>query len=529
MFGRFEYPSGAETSRIGKLRAVQHSLTEWRSTEFLEAEQWVSRDIANYSESQEFCVCKIVDVPEPAKFRILSVGDGYWYTYFQPLQGHMLTKWRETPFATMKKSDLTDQVNRIDVNVPFFEFWCSGDYEAATDLLQKDCCTAALAAGWRKHVPFTKEALLSMSSSILKYPDGTIIWNVEGQLMGHPLSFPLLCVSNLAAYRVAVKRWRKEMVNELYDDFRMKIGKFSAGDRQTKFTLLISELSEIHRRADLIRDNVLVNGDDILFKSDEKLFRLFRIATAEIGLKISVGKNYFSKLFCMINSQVFMRKGLRMARVGYLNQRFLYGLNIKSQNFVGSSPTQVHEGLNAMFGTAPWTTRALPLVMSRWANLFKGAFRPNWFLPLHLGGLGVDPKFGEKISYTREQRVLAAQFVHDPKLNLVRETKMKPATINAILSPSLSMRLVPKLSVPTRSEADNSYQAWVGRLNYCERIHNPTKPVEITGTRLLRYMKKWEKPLSPAKVDYYSKCEWRCDTLPPPPPLSSLRYRPLMD
>lgn len=217
-----------------------------------------------------------------------------------------------------------------------------------------------------------------------------------------------------------------------------------------------------------------------------------------------------------------------MVRVGYLNQRFLYGLNIKSQNFVGSSPTQVHEGLNSMFETAPWTTRALPLVMSRWTNLFGKTFQPNWFLPLHLGGLGVDPKFGEKIEYTRQQRIVAAQFIHDPTLNLVRETKCSPKVINGIIPPDLSLRLVPIFSVKTDEESDNSYQAWVGRLNYCERIHNPGKNKEISGQRLLRYMRNWVKPMSLGKILYYSQCEWRSGTLPPPPPLSGFLYHPLM-
>jgi len=114
--------------------------------------------------------------------------------------------------------------------------------------------------------------------------------------MGHPLSFPLLCVTNLAVYFHSVKLWKEKLTRRLLKHCR-------GFDRRQ---LIRRELA---RRAKILRQNVLVNGDDILFKCDDLLFDIFRETAASCGLKISQGKNYRSKLLCMINSQLFVRRG----------------------------------------------------------------------------------------------------------------------------------------------------------------------------------------------------------------------------
>lgn len=511
LFAKFEYPGGSECQRVGKLRAAQHSLHSWRRAEFSRAEEELRKSFQSVQDAMKTLSCEVVAIPEPAKFRVITKGDGYLYTYLQPLQGLMLDQWRKTQFATMKVADLSDAINKIDVNVPFFDNWCSGDYEAATDLLAKDACFAALSPMIKDDRPFAREAMFSMSGAELTYPDGSKIWSGEGQLMGHPLSFPILCVVNLAVYQQSVKDWVRHYTKLVKNE--------------SNFQSLRAKIREMGLA---LRNNVLVNGDDILFKCDKYLFERFRANSSACGLKISQGKNYVSKVLCMINSQLFQRKGDTMKRIGYLNQRFIYGLNIKSQgHFVGSSPTQVHEGLNRMFETANWTTRALPLVMARWGNLFSGRFRPNWFAPLHLGGLGVDKAYAEKFKLTREQRLVAAQFIHDPKLNLVRQGKISPKTAKFIEIPLKETDLIPSMSVKTESESLNTLAAWTGRLNYLDRIAGlNTEPSD--EQILFKLGRNWVKPISLEKFEYYAQCEWRSGALPPCPPLSGFPYHHLM-
>jgi hypothetical protein len=216
-----------------------------------------------------------------------------------------------------------------------------------------------------------------------------------------------------------------------------------------------------------------------------------------------------------------------MVRTGYLNQRFIYGMNIKSDKFTGSSPTQIHEGLNKMLACTPWTQRSIPLIMDRWKNLYKGRFQPNWYLPLHLGGLGIDPAFSDKeIKYTKEQRLVAAQFIHNPEMSICRQGKVSIQTARFMNLPKGSMELVPKMDVPTQSHALGAVDAWVGRLNYCDRISGRnTEPTD--ELILLKFSKNWVKPLSLDGITYYSECEWRSSALPPCPPLHSIPYHQL--
>ena len=218
-----------------------------------------------------------------------------------------------------------------------------------------------------------------------------------------------------------------------------------------------------------------------------------------------------------------------MTRMGYLNQRFLYGMNIKSSNFVGASPTQIHEGLNSMFETCPWTTRALPLVMDRWKDLFKGRFRPNWFVPLHLGGLGVKSEYSDKksLNLTREQRLVAAQFVHNPGMSICREKKVSISTTKSYLKILGTPYLVPKTQPKTLEESFDELGKWVGRLSYCDRLAG--KLVEPTDEMiLLKFSKSWEKPLSDRGFQYYSECEWRTGAFPLCPSLNEFHFNRLI-
>lgn len=78
-----------------------------------------------------------------------------------------------------------------------------------------------------------------------------------------------------------------------------------------------------------------------------------------------------------------------------------------------------------MFTHCPWASSCLPLSMERFdarTDTFKW-FKPNWYLPVHLGGYGIDPRWSDgSLRITRNQRILAAMFVHNPDLALFRIT-----------------------------------------------------------------------------------------------------------
>jgi hypothetical protein len=224
----------------------------------------------------------------------------------------------------------------------------------------------------------------------------------EGQLMGHTLSFPLLCVINLAVLRLSLDRWVAQQPMKTRASFR--------------------------RRAEVIFDNALVNGDDILFKGSLELINIFKQTSSEVGFKVSQGKNYISSDTCMINSQLFSRRSGVMRRFGYLNLRLVKGSNIKSSLRTGDrpvTPTQIGKDLGQMVRLCPWSLCAVPTAFKRWqkeTNSFRW-FTPNWYLPVSLGGYGFPIEFAPStLRVTRAQRIVAAMFVNDSALTLFRTT-----------------------------------------------------------------------------------------------------------
>jgi len=153
------------------------------------------------------------------------------------------------------------------------EFFVSGDYKAATDNLRSDlseytwaCICRNVRLGWDKktYLAWTKYADLgkkALTGHILHYGKDEIpqSW---GQLMGSPMSFPILCIVNAAATLVALEK-------EFAADVRVR-----------------------------------VNGDDIAFIANPEQYERWKEVTHFCGLDFSVGKNYTSRQFVIMNSEL---------------------------------------------------------------------------------------------------------------------------------------------------------------------------------------------------------------------------------
>ena len=97
-------------------------------------------------------------------------------------------------------------------------------------------------------------------------PDDFLMSN--GQLMGCVFSFIILCLINAAVYRASLERYTG-------------------------------------RRFFLRNLPAKINGDDILFKTNSLHYALWCEMIEKVGFEKSVGKNYVSDQFCVINSQYF--------------------------------------------------------------------------------------------------------------------------------------------------------------------------------------------------------------------------------
>jgi hypothetical protein len=505
---------------VGMLHSLTRTIDEWRQSTFDSAVDMAYAHAMDMDEDggfTEFDV-RFVHIFEPGKIRNISISDGYVATALQPLQGDMLSAWKRTPWSTMLHDDLLSKVRDMDAKVDE-PLWCSGDYEAATDLLFKDATIACFSAlTWHPLFPLGN---LSLISGSMIYPDeetlkfekngvfvGTRMRMYEGQLMGHTLSFPMLCVINLSVLRHALDEWVD--LAETNDD---------EVDRA--------------RRAEVIFENALVNGDDILFKGTSELIEIFKYVASSVGFKTSQGKNYISPDTCVINSQVYLRREGKMRRQGYLNLRLIKGNNIKARvaaNEAMVTPDQIGKELSKMAFNCPWTASAIPAAFSRWKDDWKVTkYQPNWYLPVHLGGYGVDIALAPASwQVTRGQRLMAARFVADPRLALYR---MKGMTVSsaklafALLRPVMvGGDYVPQeFEIPVTEASDD----WLARMAYASRaINGASRTTDEVGVVVSRFAHDFRlSPMSAEGLVRYWRAQLFVTGAPACPPIGEVKFK----
>jgi hypothetical protein len=89
----------------------------------------------------------------------------------------------------------------------------------------------------------------------------------NGQLMGSILSFPILCLANLAVYLETTTDYQRGWSDK--------------------------------RRL----SSVLINGDDMLYVAPESLWDVHKWVASQVGLELSVGKAYCHDVYANVNSQ----------------------------------------------------------------------------------------------------------------------------------------------------------------------------------------------------------------------------------
>jgi hypothetical protein len=279
-------------------------------------------------------------IKEPLKIRTITKGSLYSNAIYPEVQEQLWGGLQKFPQFQLTGQPMT--INHVDwlcrqaEKHSFFSGiydYCSGDYSAATDKLHMDCSLAAIDGATSD--PITKMLITSnMCGQSITY-DGAFgkgfvppddIEQKNGQLMGSLYSFPFLCCINLAVFR-------------------------SAMEKEFKRKFLISELP------------VLVNGDDILFPTNASLQQRWESMIPLAGFEKSVGKNFVSSEFLMVNSQLFRRVGYKMLKldqksrrlirnykfVPLLNASFFSGVK-KGQEFKAENDVSYNDRLNNLRG-----------------------------------------------------------------------------------------------------------------------------------------------------------------------------------
>lgn len=211
-------------------------------------------------------------IPEPLKVRMITKGDSKCFA-LKPLQKAMFDSLKEFKcFFPGTKNELTEEkVKSIFDNGKSNHYILSGDYESATDNLNMDIMGVfidELKKQFIDNIPLCNYLDYEGRKHRIQYPNWTKLQPIiqtKGQLMGSLLSFPILCVANAAT------------------------------------------IGLIRNNDDLHDVKALINGDDILFTDSKRKIESWKRVSTSMGLKPSLGKNYCSKIFGSINSQLFVR------------------------------------------------------------------------------------------------------------------------------------------------------------------------------------------------------------------------------
>jgi hypothetical protein len=239
---------------------------------------------------------------EPLKVRIVTKAE-WMVQLLTPVQKAWHGKMRTHPvFQLIGGSSVEDALSPMKLGKG--EKVVSGDYSAATDNIfltyTKEAAEAMLERtrfDLPEGLPTCTEAFLrklvvhSLTRSVLDLKGTSPVPITRGQMMGHILSFPLLCIINRAASCMAVPR-----------------GSF-----------------------------MRINGDDVIFPATKNIYRRWKSATRSVGLEFSLGKNYYSRDLALVNSVycVYSKEqnrwvSLDVPNVGLLNMPIDRQVDLKS-------------------------------------------------------------------------------------------------------------------------------------------------------------------------------------------------------
>jgi hypothetical protein len=369
--------------------------------------------------------CLPVGLLEPFKVRVITRGDADCYHLCRRYQRVIHPIMAKHPSCNLTRSPILQE------HLDYFSerlrnedaegndtFIVSGDYEAATDNLDPEISLFCLdSICERLGVPYQDHLVLRRSlinHRIHRKKGDAGLPQKWGQLMGSPISFPILCIVNLAITRLAMDRsglWGESMADN----------------------------PALHPARKLTSYPLLVNGDDVGFETNRKGYEVWKDLTRKVGLKFSLGKNYTHTDILILNSQIYERKKVVLAefelegkqrkifrsvmtKVPHLEVGLLYGQvkglcreSAEESIFSESPYLDQARSLAQMMGdlTSPHTDMQKKFLERRFITLNGDMLKKvpagmSWFLPRRLGGLGLPVAEIEDKHVSDEQLKVAA-------------------------------------------------------------------------------------------------------------------------
>jgi hypothetical protein len=360
---------------------------------------WFEKAFYDVTHDRNFA--EIVVLAEPLKTRSITKSSPQVQFCLKPIQKWMHTTLRQLRVTQLIGTPLTPEyINELFETLPEGNCIVSGDYKAATDNLKSwaseevgDSLFRIIAEEFEedgslpsKFISRLKTIFISsLTRHVFLDPEGgPQRHQTNGQLMGEISSFPVLCLVNMAICRFA-----KEKAEE--------------------------KLYLIKPRKGFHKDSVMklgINGDDCIFDGPIGRIRpIWESFAKMVGLESSIGKTYFSRKYCTVNSRVFFREddNLPWREIPFINFGLLYGKkksvviqDNKKLTKKNGKPIEdtipVHkmgQFLRDLKRTCPnflWKKVKSRFIYYNMNKLEKTYL--SWFLPEWCGGLGL-PNDGE--------------------------------------------------------------------------------------------------------------------------------------
>lgn len=341
---------------------------------------------------EEKKIVQLVGLAEALKVRVISKGPVCTYTALKPLQKWLWSKLfrhRSGVFRLIGEEISGEYLSRQLGELRDGESNLSGDYSDATNQIDPRLSEAVVDTINAMCVKVKQVKALfraSLTGHLIEDPDhpGRLCEQTHGQLMGSITSFPILCIVNAAICR----RTRE-----------------------------LQQPPAKMRPLDLKHSHIAINGDDCVFRATVEGRACWEALAATSGMKPSVGKYYFSRKFLNMNSAQFevvepfcRRKQIHAGRPVVEFLRWVPRINLGLLSGLGRSTSgKVEKVRLANWGTMNSVSKNAHTLVTECApedaeRVFKAYLNSNWdlltgtslpwFLPEHLGGLGL-PMVGE--------------------------------------------------------------------------------------------------------------------------------------
>jgi len=266
--------------------------------------------LEDWGNRSEVADCQIYMIREPLKLRTITAGTPSLYGNTKPILAWMRSGLGKFDCFRLTRREnnaawLGERLNRVPDG--FHSQWKlinSGDYQQSTNDLSMEATSEVRASIVAGTIGWMVRAALGAQK--LHWADEQVLQD-RGQLMGSPLSFPVLCVINAAlkrlAYQLAYNRWWGKSL----DFFPFA-----------------------------------VNGDDIVARVDLRVFSIWEELLAGVGWRLSPGKSYLHWNLAQVNSQTMNVQWVRdrcvlSSPIPFVNDGFIHQMG-KSCSQIDESP-----------------------------------------------------------------------------------------------------------------------------------------------------------------------------------------------